>query len=748
MNARLNGHDRYAQSALDAECTKLANTSNGRNDATNRSAFALGQLVGAGALERVDVEQRLFEAATANGHVAKHGPSGTRATIASGLGKGEREPRSIPEPTRSNGAARPKPQPTGRPQVPPSPAVTLRDVPLPAWTEPDEKGMPSFIGIGLEQPKPLKGEIRRHLYHRDGQTVRVKVKIEGGAWRNTYQVVRPSDGAIGWQFRQPAGFVPAPYLGPAGAIDGFDPELLYETLWWVEGEKDVDALQQAGLASFTFGSASDVPDCRELLHGRDVVVVGDHDEAGEKGIARKVEMARGVAARVRVIRFPDLPVGGDASDFIKAGGTAEALLERAEDVEAEVPTEAASEQDRFDTAGPGEVFGDPQTTLQTTEPPFEIPSRPFVWRDPQTFPRRDWIYGKHLVRKFISCTVAQGGVGKSSLEGAEAVAMCTGRPLLGISVQAPLRVWMINLEDPLEEIERRITAILIHFNIDPAELGGRLHLTSGRDTKIIVASTTKAGTVIAQPVVDAFKAKIRKERIDVVMVDPLVKAHRVPENDNGAIDMVCTEFAGIADECGCAFDLVHHVRKTNGAEVTVEDSRGAVALLAASRSARALNRMTSEEAERAGIAEPRFFFRADNGKANLAPPDKTAWFQLRDTTLGNGDPDLPFDNGDRVGVAEPWTWPDALASVTVVDLIAVQKLVNGAKWRENAQAVDWVGKAVAQVMSLNLENKPDKARITGMLRTWFASGALRKVRADDQKGNERTFVEVGTWATV
>ncbi len=91
-------------------------------------------------------------------------------------------------------------------------------------------------------------------------------------------------------------------------------------------------------------------------------------------------------------------------------------------------------------------------------------------------------------------------------------------------------------------------------------------------------------------------------------------------------------------------------------------------------------------------------------------------------------------------------WPPSRAT-PVADLIAVQRIVDGAKWRENAQAVDWVGKAVAQVLRLNLENKPDKARITGMLRTWLASGALAKVRGVDPKGNERTFVEVGTWAT-
>ncbi len=49
-----------------------------------------------------------------------------------------------------------------------------------------------------------------------------------------------------------------------------------------------------------------------------------------------------------------------------------------------------------------ERFQDVRDTPAQSEPPFEIPSRPFVWRDPRTFPRRDWIYGRHLVRKFIS----------------------------------------------------------------------------------------------------------------------------------------------------------------------------------------------------------------------------------------------------------------------------------------------------------------------------------------------------------
>lgn len=56
--------------------------------------------------------------------------------------------------------------------------------------------------------------------------------------------------------------------------------------------------------------------------------------------------------------------------------------------------------------------------------------RSFIWRDPATIPRRQWPYGRHHIRKFVSATFAPGGVGKSSLVMGEAQAMASGKPLL------------------------------------------------------------------------------------------------------------------------------------------------------------------------------------------------------------------------------------------------------------------------------------------------------------------------------
>jgi RecA-family ATPase len=47
---------------------------------------------------------------------------------------------------------------------------------------------------------------------------------------------------------------------------------------------------------------------------------------------------------------------------------------------------------------------------------------------------RDWIYGKHLLRGIVSMTIASGAVGKTSLKIVEALALATGRNLLGHDV--------------------------------------------------------------------------------------------------------------------------------------------------------------------------------------------------------------------------------------------------------------------------------------------------------------------------
>ena len=323
----------YARAALDAECSDLAATGHGRNGQVNTCAFKLGQFVPGGYLNRPEVEHCIMAAAEASGIVRKDGSAAVRASMKSGLEAGMRQPRNLGsgEPPRATvHILRPKPQ--------------LSGVDLPDWIEPDEEGKPKFISLGQAEPKRFDDEVRRHVYMRDGEPVRVKTKNQQGRFTNWFRVRRPSDGAVGWQAKKPAGWIDVPYV-PAGAPNPFDPERRGEMIAWPEGEKDADNLAARRWLAFTFGGTSDCPDLAGLLEGHHVIIMGDNDAPGEKAVSRKVEAAlQAGAATVKVVRFPDLPEGGDVSDFFDQGGQDDDLLDRAERID---PTtwQASSEND-------------------------------------------------------------------------------------------------------------------------------------------------------------------------------------------------------------------------------------------------------------------------------------------------------------------------------------------------------------------------------------------------------------------
>lgn len=392
---------------------------------------------------------------------------------------------------------------------------------------------------------------------------------------------------------------------------------------------------------------------------------------------------------------------------------------------------------------PGEEGAEREAT-RTLELPV---ATPYKRVDPKTIPLRDWVYGNLLIRKFVTATVSPGGIGKSSLVTVEALAMTSGRGLLGIAPKRRMKVWLWNLEDPQEETARKIEAAALHYGLSEDETDGYLFVNSGRDTPLVMAKTTRGGAAIVAPVVDALVEQCKANKIDVIVIDPFVSSHEVAENDNTFQDMIIKEWGRVADRANIAVHLVDHTRKMGGmeAEVTTESARGAKAKTDGCRVVRAVNRMTEEEALRAGVENHRLYFRTFNDKANLAPPaDKSDWFKLESVDLGNAPSHLQF--GDSVGVVATWEWPDALEGVDGALVDRVFEKIRGGRWRDSIQAADWVGFAVAQVMELDLGKKAHKARVANLIRTWKACGSLVVVEAKDGKGNVRPFVEVSETA--
>jgi hypothetical protein len=390
-----------------------------------------------------------------------------------------------------------------------------------------------------------------------------------------------------------------------------------------------------------------------------------------------------------------------------------------------------AEDDAFMGWGQGEV-------VPLVPPKPVIFATPYAWRDPASIPPRAWVYGRWFLRGTIACVVAPGGAGKSTLLAGTALAMATGRPLLGKDTWGgPKRVWLWNLEDDLDEMSRSIQAAALHFDIEPEDIEGHLFVDSAMEGAGLCTAVEGAeGFKLLEPIYEALTAELIRRGIDVLVVDPFVSSHTAEENHNSKIDAIAKAWARVSKDANCCIVLVHHTSKAGAGEVTALSSRGAVALINAARSTLVINRMTPEEGDRLGMAdqERRRCISVGDDKHNRAPAERADWYKLASVELGNG---------DNIAVAEPWKLPDPFDDVTVHDLAKVQAAIADGEWRADPQAAAWAGKAVATVLGLNAEAKADKGRIKSLLQTWISNGALRIDTHDDKKREPRKWIVCG-----
>jgi AAA domain/CHC2 zinc finger len=552
---------------------------------------------------------------------------------------------------------------------------------------------------------------RTDYYHGSGKTFRQR---------------RP-DGNGGWLWNLD-GIAPVPYRLPE-LIEALANGSLIVI---AEGERKVDLLRGWNIpATCNSGGRGSVKNWAAhagyFKPGDRVVVLPDADKPGQEHANAVAASLSERAASVRILDLPGLGPKGDIVDWAAAGGTAEKL-------------HALIENDARPWA-PGE----PERAKSGVPP--TLTARPYVWRDPKTIPPRQWLHGGHYIRGFLSATIGPGGLGKTSLQLVEAIGMVAGRDLLKGTTAPPLNVWYWNLEDPRDEIDRRIAAIVLHYRLDPASFKGRLFINS--EEPLVIASMGRDGAVIAPQVVERLTSEISRLQIDALTVDPFVSSHKVPENDNGAIDTVAKAWSGIARTGNCAVEVAHHIRKPasgSNAEITVDDARGAGALKDAGRAVRVLNVMSKKEAEAVAIKPEhrRLYFHVDAGKANMKPPaENIDWRKIVSVPLDNGTDEA---EGDWVGVVSKWKMPGALEGVTTSDLLRVQKRVSEGEWRENPRAKDWAGKAVAEALDLDLAEPAIKKRVAAMLKIWLGSGALKIVSGVAKDRHEKKFVKVGQWA--
>jgi RecA-family ATPase len=294
-------------------------------------------------------------------------------------------------------------------------------------------------------------------------------------------------------------------------------------------------------------------------------------------------------------------------------------------------------------------------------------------------------------------------------------------------------------------MQMRTIAAMQHYNIKPEEIKGRLFM-DGEDTmQITLAAESRDGLITNDDMLAAMTRKIKENNIGAVILDPFVSAHLVNENNNGSIQAVVAMLRKLARDTNSSVQLVHHIRKGNGDDATIDSVRGAGSLIGAARAARVINRITPDDAIALGVDEHEALgiFRVDDGKANLAPPsDKAIYRRMQSVEIANG---------EHIGVATEFKLPDMFDDVTTKNLYNVQRAVGqaeeqGEAYRENSQAANWIGIAIAEELDLDLEKPNQLAKVKAVLKQWIKSGSLKKVKMPNKrKGGEAPCVVVGEW---
>lgn len=341
--------------------------------------------------------------------------------------------------------------------------------------------------------------------------------------------------------------------------------------------------------------------------------------------------------------------------------------------------------------------------------------------DLDTLPPREWLYGFKISRKYVTFMAAPGGAGKTALAQVMALSAATGQAFLHDKPVKPLRVWVLNLEDDIIEMKRRLKAAMMHYGLGP-EVLQNIRFNSGRDRRFTIVRRGRDENYIVEPDYRAVIDEMKRCGIDLLIVDPFLRSHQVPENDNEAQDEVMRLYAQIAQEANAGVLLIHHVKK--GAVAGDMDSmRGGSTQGGGARSVLTLASMTVEEAKAAGIDEKsrRLYVRIDDAKNNMAPPlTKAEWIKLESVSLGNGTPDYP--DGDHVQVATKYTlpgvWEGADTSFEAAALDAIAKgLPDGERYSERSQDGErWAGNVLINRFGRS------KAQADEILKGWKRQG--------------------------
>lgn len=298
------------------------------------------------------------------------------------------------------------------------------------------------------------------------------------------------------------------------------------TVFIVEGEKDVENLAKLGIvATCNAGGAGKWPDgWAEIFTDADVVIIPDNDQAGRDHAALVARSLGDAPRHLRLLTLPDLPLKGDVSDWMAAGGSAEALHALAE----KAPAFGSQIQSRFG----GLRWEDIGTTTGGYQ----------------------WLVEDVIPLGEISLVYGDSGTGKSFDMFDMSMCVARGVPFNGRNVEAGLVVYVA--AEAGKGFSKRKIAYAVQHQLDPAK-PLPFYLCTKRPNFFHDDADAIALIDEIRRVAAAYNVPLR-----LIVIDTLsALAPGMNENASQDVSMVRKRLVMLQEQFEAAIILVHHKPK-------------------------------------------------------------------------------------------------------------------------------------------------------------------------------------------
>lgn len=354
--------------------------------------------------------------------------------------------------------------------------------------------------------------------------------------RPLYQVLRHEDKHFSQRRSENGRWIPG--INGIPRLPYCLPELLKASLetdiYIPEGEKDVDNLRIRGLvATCNSGGACNWDDnLNQYFKGRRVVLLADNDDKGREHVELVTKKLQGIASRITIIHFPELPEKGDVSDWFTTGGTKEKL----------------------------------EQIVQSTAPTREAKKRKFKYASDVQIEPVDWLWKKRLARGMLTLMVGDPGLGKSMGLMKIAATVTTGG---GLPDNTPIEPGGVIIMAPEDSDEHTIVPRLMAAGADLTKI---ILLTK-------VTDCDKDGNEYERPISFPEDASILEEAIidckaSLAIIDPVLAmiSEKYDSHKDQAVRLALGRVTDVAAKQHCAVMGVVHLNKAQSGNALYRSS--------------------------------------------------------------------------------------------------------------------------------------------------------------------------------